>query len=320
MKPRAELKFAWALGLAALFHGVALLVLARFPVTEAHAGGLEEVQVFDAAAQVQASPVTLVNLDAVQAPRPRRVAPRATPEQVSLPEPEPEPERERRVVRPAPVPVVAPTRIARPLPSPSPLMRTRRPGPPAAGEGRSAEPAPGPVGRAGGGPIDLGPGSPGGSVGVPSGGGTSLGEVPGTGSGRGSGTGSGPGSGGGGEGTGSHGTGTTSGGGNGGKEPSPEPKFTSRLADRAEPEVAQKGRLVYPEAAAGDGVEGTCVLKVLVGENGEVLSVEVTRSAGDRRLDKAAMEYVRRWRYRPAVQDGQPRRVNTRATVQFALD
>jgi protein TonB len=84
--------------------------------------------------------------------------------------------------------------------------------------------------------------------------------------------------------------------------------------------VVRKGRLAYPEAAAAEGVEGTCVLRVLVGEKGEVIEVEVTRSSGDRRLDKVALDFVRQWRYRPAVQDGKPRRVNTRATVQFALN
>lgn len=84
--------------------------------------------------------------------------------------------------------------------------------------------------------------------------------------------------------------------------------------------MVRKGRLTYPEAAVADGVEGTCLLKVLVGEKGEVIEAEVTRSSGDRRLDQAALDFVRRWRYRPAVQDGKPRRVHTWATVQFELN
>ncbi len=60
-------------------------------------------------------------------------------------------------------------------------------------------------------------------------------------------------------------------------------------------------------------------LEVLVSEKGEVLEVEVIESAGDGRLDRAAAEFVRGWRYRPAVQGGEPRRVHTRAKVKFEL-
>jgi protein TonB len=95
--------------------------------------------------------------------------------------------------------------------------------------------------------------------------------------------------------------------------------FTSRVADRREPEVIRKGSLEYPASAVTDGVEGTVRLRVLVGETGDVLEVEVTESSGDRRLDIAAEEFVRAWRYRPAVQDGQPRRVHTYAKVTFEL-
>jgi TonB family protein len=95
--------------------------------------------------------------------------------------------------------------------------------------------------------------------------------------------------------------------------------FTSRVADRREPEVLQKGDLEYPASAVTDGVEGTVRLRVLVGEAGEVLEVEVIESSGDRRLDVAAEEFVRRWRYLPAVQDGKPRRVHTEAKVVFQL-
>jgi protein TonB len=68
-----------------------------------------------------------------------------------------------------------------------------------------------------------------------------------------------------------------------------------------------------------DGVEGSVRLKVLVTETGTVAEVQVTGSSGDRRLDAAARECVRRWLYRPAIQDGKPRRVYTHATVEFEL-
>lgn len=121
-----------------------------------------------------------------------------------------------------------------------------------------------------------------------------VGEGTGAGDGSGSGAGEGPG-----------------GAGSGG--------FASRVADRQEPEVVWKGTLEYPASAVRDGVEGTVKLKVLVTEGGQVAEAAVVDSSGDRRLDAAALEFVRGWRYRPAVQDGKPRRVYTYARVTFEL-
>ena len=95
--------------------------------------------------------------------------------------------------------------------------------------------------------------------------------------------------------------------------------FTSRVADRREPALKWRGELTYPEAARQEGVEGTVKLKVLVTETGKVGQVQVIQSSGDRRLDRAAAEWVKTWRYLPAVQNGQPRKIHTRATVKFDL-
>lgn len=302
-----QLKGAFALAL--LLHGMALAAAAHLPAPGLAASSLEELQVFDSTVAFTATPVALVELPAssgdppqarniemvrpvASADRPERAAPTTR-----LRAREQRPSRTRAISRPSRVHVGA--------------ARQARGGPERTG-------APG---GGGGAPVDLGPPSSGGTLDVPSGsgeGGTAPGSIPGQGSGEGPGTGAGSG---GGSGTGvGGGEGDQVGSGSGGAGEGPEPGFVSRLADRAEPEVIQRGRLIYPEAAIVDGAEGTCVLKVLVGEKGEVIAVEVTRSSGDRRLDKAALEFVKRWRYRPAIQDGKPRRVYTRATVQFALN
>ncbi len=48
--------------------------------------------------------------------------------------------------------------------------------------------------------------------------------------------------------------------------------------------------------------------------------VVAIESPGDFRLDGAAPGSLRWWRYRPAVEDGTPRRVYTYAKVTFELD
>ena len=84
--------------------------------------------------------------------------------------------------------------------------------------------------------------------------------------------------------------------------------------------VQSKGSLAYPPSAAEEGIEGTVRLKVLVTESGEVSRVSVVQSSGDERLDRAATDWVRRWKYLPAVQDGTPRAVETYAKVTFKLN
>jgi protein TonB len=91
------------------------------------------------------------------------------------------------------------------------------------------------------------------------------------------------------------------------------------VAERKEPVVVLKGNLVYPTSAVEEGVEGIVKLEVLVTEPGSVAEVKVAKSSGDRRLDAAALEFVKGWRYKPAVQDGKPRSVWTHAVVTFEL-
>jgi protein TonB len=304
----SERRLKWALVAALLLHGAALAAAARLPLPTTRNGSLEEIQVFDAAASPTDTPVTLVDLSA-PSPFPRETRNKSSVEPVTIT---------------APSDLHSPTVAPRPRVTPVEPRAVARPKPTRAVAGTSGgTKAPASTGGGGGGPLDVGSASANGTVSLPAAateGGTGLGQAPGQGSGVGSGEGSGRGGGTGSGSGGGEGAGVGSGrGGGGGTAEGAGPGFTSRLANRAEPEVIRKGRLAYPEAAIRDGAEGTCVLKVLVSETGEVVEMEVSKSSGDRRLDQAAMGFVRQWRYRPAVQDGKPRRVYTRATVQFEL-
>ncbi|MEM1180632.1 MAG: TonB family protein, partial [Acidobacteriota bacterium] len=74
---------------------------------------------------------------------------------------------------------------------------------------------------------------------------------------------------------------------------------------------------VYPQSARASGAEGDVVLTLVVDADGSVESVDVTRGLSPA-LDAAALEAVRRWRFRPATQDGVPVRVEHRVTLRFA--
>ncbi len=62
----------------------------------------------------------------------------------------------------------------------------------------------------------------------------------------------------------------------------------------------------YPRAAMRRGEAGDVLLRVHVGSNGRTTSVDLVRSSQSSRLDRAATSAVRRWRFEPALRDGQP--------------
>lgn len=76
----------------------------------------------------------------------------------------------------------------------------------------------------------------------------------------------------------------------------------------------------YPREALMAGAEGTVLLKVLVDVDGTPLSVEIEHSSGNRRLDDAAKRQVlRKWKFRPAIRDGQAIQVYGLVPVNFSL-
>lgn len=62
----------------------------------------------------------------------------------------------------------------------------------------------------------------------------------------------------------------------------------------------------YPARALRRGERGTVLVSARINARGVPSSVEVARSSGSRLLDHAAVDAVRRWRFRPAMADGQP--------------
>ena len=75
---------------------------------------------------------------------------------------------------------------------------------------------------------------------------------------------------------------------------------------------------MYPPAARAAGHQGTVVIGVLVSERGELLQAKVQRSSRSPLLDQAALDAVRRWRFKPATDPlGQP--IEAAASVPFVF-
>lgn len=62
----------------------------------------------------------------------------------------------------------------------------------------------------------------------------------------------------------------------------------------------------YPARALRRGESGEVLLRVHVDARGLPVQIEVASSSGSRELDRAASNAVRRWRFRPATQSGEP--------------
>ncbi|PJK03973.1 energy transducer TonB [Lysobacteraceae bacterium NML71-0210] len=73
----------------------------------------------------------------------------------------------------------------------------------------------------------------------------------------------------------------------------------------------------YPRNALRDGIGGVVQLQVDVGPDGVPTSVSLIRSSGSRELDRAASDVVRRWRFQPATENGQPSVGRVTVPIQF---
>ena len=76
----------------------------------------------------------------------------------------------------------------------------------------------------------------------------------------------------------------------------------------------------YPVAARRAGEQGTVTLKVLVGMDGMPQRVEVEKTSGSPRLDSAALDAVRRWRFVPARRGSTPIESWVLVPVVFRLE
>jgi protein TonB len=95
----------------------------------------------------------------------------------------------------------------------------------------------------------------------------------------------------------------------------PPPSRRPRIGEGAEegpcheepskPEPVFKTEIEYTARAKADGIEGKLKLKLVVGRDGSVVSVEVLAGVSPE-LDAAAVEAAKKWRFRPAMACGRP--------------
>ncbi len=86
----------------------------------------------------------------------------------------------------------------------------------------------------------------------------------------------------------------------------PAPAAPQADADLDAPVPISRPAPRYPQQALRRNVGGSVRVLVTVAPDGSVERLELAEGSGNRDLDRAAMEAVRRWKFRPATRNGQP--------------
>jgi protein TonB len=115
------------------------------------------------------------------------------------------------------------------------------------------------------------------------------------------------------------------------KAPEPAPVETQPVDDALAPESSitlprfnadylNNPPPVYPTLARRLGEQGRVMLRVLVRADGTPAEVEINRSSGSARLDRAALDAVRKWRFIPAQQGDTPVTSPVLVPISFTLE
>ncbi|MBS1158227.1 MAG: hypothetical protein H6R15_646 [Proteobacteria bacterium] len=94
---------------------------------------------------------------------------------------------------------------------------------------------------------------------------------------------------------------------------------STNTGDNRQPYVVFGPRPNYPPEARAGGREGKVRVKVLIAENGTPGEVQLAESSGNTSLDEAALTTLRRWRFQPALRNGQPVLAWVTVPVIFSL-
>lgn len=75
----------------------------------------------------------------------------------------------------------------------------------------------------------------------------------------------------------------------------------------------------YPPELRSQGVVGLVVVKITIDENGNVADPEVEKSSHNG-FEKPALDAVKKWKFKPAREDGVPVAKKASIPIKFVLD
>ncbi len=76
----------------------------------------------------------------------------------------------------------------------------------------------------------------------------------------------------------------------------------------------------YPPEALLRGIEGEVVVEFTVAETGTVEDLRIIAAKPPRLFNREVINAVRRWQFRPAMENGKPVARRVRETVSFVLE
>ena len=83
--------------------------------------------------------------------------------------------------------------------------------------------------------------------------------------------------------------------------------------------VVEQEYPAYPDKAKKDQLEDQVVVRYIIGKKGQVIDVQIIDHAKNSMFDDATVEAIRKWRFRPMIQDGKPVEVVHELAVNFEL-
>ena len=75
----------------------------------------------------------------------------------------------------------------------------------------------------------------------------------------------------------------------------------------------------YPDELRREGISGLVMVKCQIDEQGNVAGAEVEKSS-NAAFEKPAMEAVKKWKFKPAKQDGAPVAIKVSIPIKFVFE
>lgn len=102
-------------------------------------------------------------------------------------------------------------------------------------------------------------------------------------------------------------------------EPAPAPPLTTVQGGDLGTQMLSGRPPRYPVESRRKHEEGTVVLDITLGMDGRVASIAIARSSGSARLDNAARDAVKSWRWAPTIRNGVAVMVRGVVEIPFVL-
>lgn len=96
-----------------------------------------------------------------------------------------------------------------------------------------------------------------------------------------------------------------------------QPEHINRLADREEPELTKDCPQPAIPASVQEGLTLQVKYRYTITAEGNVAEVEITKSSGNKTLDRNVINAVSQKKFKPAVQNGIPRSVSATGSFTF---